>query len=73
MSRSKAARARVRARQALVYRAWYIAPAVAAVPPVDVLTDPTLQRREQRRQLRRAQVGQFDTAAAAEKITRIVA
>jgi hypothetical protein len=72
MSRSKASRARVRAQQALAYRAWYVAPSVADVPPVDVLTDPMLQRREQRRQLRRAQLGLFDSAAVAEP-TRIVA
>jgi hypothetical protein len=63
MSRSKASRARVRALQALAYRAWYIAPATADVPPLDVLTDPRLQRREKTRQLRRAQVGLFDTVA----------
>jgi hypothetical protein len=68
MSRSKAARARVRALQALAYRAWYIAPAVAAVPSLDVLTDPRLQRREKLRQLRRAQLGLFDTPAAPEPL-----
>lgn len=66
MSRSKAARARVRALQALAYRAWYVAPAAAAVPPIAVLTDPALQRREKRRQLRRAQLGLFDTLAPVE-------
>jgi hypothetical protein len=63
MSRSKASRARNRALQALAYRAWYNAPATAAVPPLDVLTDPLLQRREKTRQLRRAQSGLFDTPA----------
>jgi hypothetical protein len=63
MSRSQAARARRRAQQALAYRAWYIAPATAAVPPIEVLTDPSLQRREKDRQLRRAAAGSFDTIA----------
>lgn len=63
MSRTKASRARVRARQALAYRAWYIAPGLAPVPPVAILTDAVLQRREQLRQLRRAQLGYFDTPA----------
>jgi hypothetical protein len=66
MSRSKAARARMRALQALAYRAWFVAPATAALPSLDVLTDPALQRREKLRQLRRAQVGLFDTVALAE-------
>jgi len=68
MSRTKAARARVRALQALAYRAWYIAPATAELPSLDVLTDPRLQRREKVRQLRRAQVGLFDSVAPAEPI-----
>jgi hypothetical protein len=68
MSRSKAARARIRAIQALAYRAWYVAPATADVPSLDVLTDPRLQRREKLRQLRRAQVGLFDTPAMAAPI-----
>jgi hypothetical protein len=66
MSRNKAARARARAIQALAYRAWYLAPATAALPSLDVLTDPALQRREKTRQLRRAQVGLFDTLAPVE-------
>lgn len=66
MSRSKAARARVRARRALVYREWYVAPSTAAIPPMAILTDRRLQLREELRQLRRAQAGQFDTAPAVE-------
>ncbi len=66
MSTLRASRARRRARQALAYRAWFLAPLTAEIPPVDVLTDPRLQQREQIRQLRRAQVGAFDTAAPAE-------
>ena len=66
MSRTKAARARIRAVQALSYRAWYLAPGTAELPSLDVLTDPRLQHREKLRQLRRAQVGLFDTVAPAE-------
>jgi hypothetical protein len=53
------------ARRALAYRAWYVAPGDAAVPPVAVITDPRLQAREHRRQLRRAQRGLFDSVAPA--------
>lgn len=66
MGRLHAARARQVARRALQYRAWYLAPTTAAVPPASVITDSRLQQREQRRQLRRAQAGFFDTAAPIE-------
>jgi hypothetical protein len=49
------------ARRALAYRAWYVAPGEASVPPVIVITDARLQQREQLRQLRRAQFGLFDS------------
>ena len=64
MNRSKASRAREIARRALTYRAWYVAPGEAAVPPVIVITDARLQQREQRRQLRRAQFGLFDSVGS---------
>jgi hypothetical protein len=63
MKPAKAARAREMAGRALAYRAWYVAPGEAPVPPIAVVTDARLQRREQLRQLRRAQVGLFDTPA----------
>jgi hypothetical protein len=63
MRRARAARARRIALKAMAYRAWYLSPATAEIPPISVLTDGRLQAREQRRQLRRAQVGQFDTVA----------
>jgi hypothetical protein len=50
----------------LAYRAWYVAPGEAEVPEAAILTDARLQRREHRRQLRRAQVGLFDSPPAHE-------
>lgn len=47
----------------LAYRAWYIDATHGEVPPIAILTDPRLHAREQSRQLRRAQVGLFDTPA----------
>jgi hypothetical protein len=65
MSTLKIARARAEARRVLAYRAWYVDATSAAIPPVSILTDPRLHEREHRRQLRRAQVGAFDTVAPA--------
>lgn len=63
MNRIKASRGRVAAARVLAYRAWYVSPSDAAVPPIDIITDARLQHREQERQLRRAQFGLFDTPA----------
>lgn len=64
MNRHVATAARRVARRALAYRAWYVDPLTARIPILEILTDPRLQRREQLRQLRRAQLGFFDTVAA---------
>ncbi len=63
MNRTQAAQGRVIAARALAYRAWYVSPSDAAIPPIDVITDLRLQRREHDRQFRRAQFGLFDTPA----------
>lgn len=64
MNRHDASAARRVALRARAYRAWYIDPAQGRIPSLEILTDPRLQRREQARQLRRAQLGCFDTVAA---------
>jgi len=63
MNTITAARARAQARRVLAYRAWYVDAEHGEVPPVAILTDPRLHAREHSRQLRRAQVGLFDTPA----------
>jgi hypothetical protein len=50
----------------MAYRAWYVDPRTGRIPTLEILTDPRLQRREQQRQLRRAQLGCFDTVAAGD-------
>jgi hypothetical protein len=64
MNRHVATAARRAARRAQAYRAWYVDPLTGRIPTLEILTDPRLQRREQLRQLRRAQLGFFDTVAA---------
>lgn len=54
----------------LAYRAWYVDAASADIPPLSILTDRRLQDRERLRQLRRAQVGLFDTPAPVARRTR---
>lgn len=68
MQARQARRARRIAIDALAYRAWAIAPGTAPIPPVRVLTDPRLWDRHEQRQLRRAQLGCFDTPAARETV-----
>jgi len=69
MNRHDATAARRVARRALAYRAWYVDPRTGRIPSLEILTDRRLQWREQRRQLRRAQVGCFDTVAARDPRT----
>jgi len=66
MNRIQASRARDISTRVLAYRAWYVDPEHGTLPSVDILTDRRLWVREQNRQLRRAQVGLFDTAAMVE-------
>jgi hypothetical protein len=63
MNRRRASRARAAALRALAYRIWFVDPENGAIPPIDVIADYLLQQREQDRQLRRAQLGFFDTSA----------
>lgn len=57
-------RARRRAVQVLAYRAWSANPSTAPIPPIAVLSDPSIHRFERNRELRLAQNGRFETRAA---------
>jgi hypothetical protein len=69
VNRRQARRARAVALQTLAYRTWSSDPGLAAIPAIDVISDPRLHAREAARRLRRAQNGVFDTPPSIRRVT----
>ena len=64
MTARQAARARRIALDTLIYRRWSAQPAIAAIPPITVLSNSRIHRHEHDRDLRRAQNNVFSSPAA---------